>query len=104
MVSRLLLEGTRVAGVETADGRQWRARAVVLTAGTFLRGRIHVGTDTQIPARRAGDEPAVAIPQHIESMSLTRPRCKTAPPPRVDGRTADWPKRDRSDSDRPPDC
>ncbi len=100
MVSRLLLEGTRVAGVETADGRQWRARAVVLTAGTFLRGRIHVGTDTQIPAGRAGDEPAVAIAQHIESMGLTVSRFKTGTPPRVDGRTVDWSKLERQDGDR----
>src|SRR5712664_3875282 len=99
MVSRLLLEGTRVAGVETADGRQWRARAVVLTAGTFLRGRIHVGTDTQIPAGRAGDEPAVAIAQHIESMGLTVSRFKTGTPPRVDGRTVDWSRVERQDGD-----
>src|SRR2546422_8846485 len=61
MVSRLLLEGSRAQGVETTDGRRYTARAVVITAGTFLRGRIHVGTDTQIPAGRAGDQPAVAI-------------------------------------------
>ena len=54
MVARLLLEGQRVRGVETADGRRFTARAVVITAGTFLRGRIHLGTDTQIPAGRAG--------------------------------------------------
>src|SRR5229473_838170 len=53
MVSRLLLEGPRVSGVVMADGRSMRSRAVVLTAGTFLRGRIHLGTDTQIPAGRA---------------------------------------------------
>jgi tRNA uridine 5-carboxymethylaminomethyl modification enzyme len=99
MVSRLLLDGTRVAGVETADGRGWRARAVVLTAGTFLRGRIHVGTDTQIPAGRAGDEPAVAIAQHIESIGLTVSRFKTGTPPRVDGRTVDWSKLERQDGD-----
>jgi tRNA uridine 5-carboxymethylaminomethyl modification enzyme len=99
MVSRLVLEGTRVAGVETADGRTWRARAVVLTAGTFLRGRIHVGTDPQIPAGRAGDEPAVAIAQHIESIGLTVSRFKTGTPPRVDGRTVDWSKLERQDGD-----
>src|SRR5205823_14412993 len=55
MVTRLLTDGTRAAGVVTADGRSFRAHAVVLTAGTFLRGRIHLGTDTQIPAGRAGD-------------------------------------------------
>src|SRR5688500_10004414 len=57
MVTRLLFDGPRAAGVEIADGRRFRARAVIITAGTFLRGRIHVGTDTQIPAGRAGDPP-----------------------------------------------
>src|SRR5881396_3803486 len=55
MVTRLILDGPRVAGVATADGRNFRARAVVLTAGTFLRGRIHLGTDTQIPDGRSVD-------------------------------------------------
>src|SRR5713101_5490072 len=50
LVTRLLTDGPRVSGVMTADGRSFRARAVVLTVGTFLRGRIHLGTDTQIPA------------------------------------------------------
>src|ERR671918_2364738 len=54
MATRLLLDGARAAGVETADGRRFTARAVILTAGTFLRGRIHLGTDLQIPAGRAG--------------------------------------------------
>jgi tRNA uridine 5-carboxymethylaminomethyl modification enzyme len=102
MVSRLVLDGTRVTGVETADGRSWRARAVVLTAGTFLRGRIHVGTDTQIPAGRAGDEPAVAIAQHIEAIGLTVARFKTGTPPRVDGRSLDWSKLERQDGDGTP--
>src|SRR5438876_8671240 len=87
MVSRLLLDGSRAQGVETTDGRRYTARAVVITAGTFLRGRIHVGTDTQIPAGRAGDQPAVAIAQHIEALGLTVSRFKTGTPPRVDGRT-----------------
>src|SRR2546426_557000 len=60
MVTRLLTDGARVSGVVTADGRSFHARAVVLTAGTFLRGRIHLGTDTQIPAGRAGDQPTGA--------------------------------------------
>src|SRR2546427_4810923 len=99
MVSRLLLEGSRAQGVETTDGRRYTARAVVITAGTFLRGRIHVGTDTQIPAGRAGDQPAVAIAQHIEALGLTVSRFKTGTPPRVDGRTVDWSKVARQDGD-----
>src|SRR5436309_2044909 len=99
MVSRLLLEGSRAQGVETTDGRRYTALAVVITAGTFLRGRIHVGTDTQIPAGRAGDQPAVAIAQHIEALGLTVSRFKTGTPPRVDGRTVDWSKVARQDGD-----
>src|SRR5689334_4453841 len=53
MVTRLRIDGARASGIETADGRRFSARAVILTAGTFLRGRIHLGTDTQIPAGRA---------------------------------------------------
>ncbi len=99
MVTRLILDGARVWGVATGDGRSFRARAVVLTAGTFLRGRIHLGTDTQIPAGRAGDQPAVDVAQHIESLGLTVSRFKTGTPPRVDGRTVDWSKVERQDGD-----
>src|SRR6266849_4225203 len=99
MVTRLILDGLRVAGVATADGRRFRARAVVLTAGTFLRGRIHLGTDTQIPAGRAGDPPAVDIAQQIDSLGLTTSRFKTGTPPRVDGRSVDWSKVERQDGD-----
>src|SRR6266545_4694023 len=99
MVTRLLVDGARAGGVETADGRRFTARAVVLTAGTFLRGRIHVGTGTRIPAGRAGDQPAVEIAQHIESLGLTVSRFKTGTPPRVDGRTVDWSKVERQDGD-----
>jgi tRNA uridine 5-carboxymethylaminomethyl modification enzyme len=99
MVTRLILDGRRVAGVATADGRSFRARAVVLTAGTFLRGRIHLGTDTQIPAGRAGDQPAVDIAQHIEALGLTVSRFKTGTPPRVDGRSVDWSRVERQDGD-----
>src|SRR6266513_93176 len=99
MVTRLILDGPRVAAVATADGRSFRARAVVLTAGTFLRGRIHLGTDTQIPAGRAGDQPAVEIAQHIEALGLTVSRFKTGTPPRVDGRSVDWSRVERQDGD-----
>ena len=99
MVGGLLLDGARAAGVVTVDGRRVRARAVVLTAGTFLRGRIHLGTDTQIPAGRAGDPPAVAIAEHLETLGLTSSRFKTGTPPRVDGRSVDWSKVERQDGD-----
>ncbi|PYO41999.1 MAG: tRNA uridine-5-carboxymethylaminomethyl(34) synthesis enzyme MnmG [Gemmatimonadetes bacterium] len=99
LVTRLILEGTRVAGVVTGDGRTFRSRAVVITAGTFLRGRIHLGTDTQIPAGRAGDQPAVDIAQHIDTLGFTTSRFKTGTPPRVDGRSVDWSKVERQDGD-----
>src|ERR671936_2076029 len=68
MVTNLLFDqgGTRVTGVETGDGRRFSTRAVIITAGTFLRGRIHLGTDTQIPAGRAGDQPSVEMAQLLE--------------------------------------
>ena len=99
MVSRLLLEGSRAQGVETTDGRRYTALAVVITAGTFLRGRIHVGTDTQIPAGRAGDQPSVELAQVIATLGVTVSRFKTGTPPRVDGRTVDWSKVARQDGD-----
>src|SRR5881397_3394883 len=101
MVTNLLFDrsGTRITGVETGDGRRYTARAVIITAGTFLRGRIHLGTDTQIPAGRAGDQPAVEVAQHIESLGLTTERFKTGTPPRVDGRTVDWSRVERQNGD-----
>src|SRR5213076_2777477 len=104
MVTNLLLDsqGTRITGVETGDGRRFGARAVIITAGTFLRGRIHLGTDTQIPAGRAGDQPAVDIAQHVEELGLTVSRFKTGTPPRVDGRTVDWSRLERQDGDATP--
>jgi tRNA uridine 5-carboxymethylaminomethyl modification enzyme len=99
MVARLLLEGDRVAGVETSDGRRFRAAAIVITAGTFLRGRIHLGRETQIPAGRAGDQPSLEMAQAIESIGFTVSRFKTGTPPRVDGRTVDWSKLERQDGE-----
>jgi len=99
MVARLVVESSRVTGVAAADGRRFTARAVIITAGTFLRGRIHLGTDMQIPAGRAGDQPAVAVAQHIESLGITVSRFKTGTPPRVDGRTVDWSRVERQDGD-----
>ena len=99
MAARLLLDGDQVRGVETIDGRRFTARAVVITAGTFLRGRIHIGTDTQVPAGRAGDQPSVEMAQAIESLGLTVSRFKTGTPPRVDGRSVDWSRLIRQDGE-----
>jgi tRNA uridine 5-carboxymethylaminomethyl modification enzyme len=99
MVARLLVEGHCVRGVVTTDGRRFSAGAVVLTAGTFLRGKIHLGTDTQIPAGRAGDLPSVEMAQDIERIGLTVSRFKTGTPPRIDGRTVDWSRVERQDGE-----
>src|SRR3989449_5448902 len=101
MVTNLLFDqgATRITGVDTGDGRSFTARAVIITAGTFLRGRIHLGTDTQIPAGRAGDQPSVEMAQVIENAGLTVSRFKTGTPPRVDGRSVNWSKVERQDGD-----
>ncbi len=101
-VARLLVVRDRVTGVVTTDGREYRARAVVLTAGTFLRGRIFMGLETQIPAGRAGEPPAVDVAQDIEDHGLTVERFKTGTPPRIDGRSIDLSAFERQDSDRAP--
>jgi len=98
-VARLEMEGGRVAAVVTADGRRYSARAVVITAGTFLRGRIHMGLDTAIPAGRAGDSPSVELAEYIAAQGVVVERFKTGTPPRIDGRTVDLAGLARQDGD-----
>src|SRR5882724_1447891 len=81
----LLVEAGRVRGLLTLDGRRYEAPAVVLTAGTFLRGLIHLGLDTRTPAGRAGESPTIEISQAIVELGLTVDRFKTGTPPRIDG-------------------
>jgi len=89
-VARLLFAGaSRVRGIETLEGRAIGARAVVLTTGTFLRGRIHIGTDTRVGGGRAGDPPATHLAQQLEGIGLAGSRFKTGTPPRIDGRSVD---------------
>jgi len=88
-VSDLLLEGNRVAGIATAAGLEFAARAVVLTVGTFLGGRIHVGLD-QYPGGRAGDPPSNRLAAKLRELPLRVGRLKTGTPPRIDGRTIDY--------------
>jgi tRNA uridine 5-carboxymethylaminomethyl modification enzyme len=95
----LLLERGRVRGVRTTQGAEILARAVVVTAGTFLRGRIHVGTTTRMPAGRAGDPPAVDLAEQLEALGLEVRRFKTGTPPRVDGRTVNYATLERQDGD-----
>jgi tRNA uridine 5-carboxymethylaminomethyl modification enzyme len=101
-VASLVVSGNMVNGVKTLSGMTYRAPAVVLTAGTFLRGLIHQGLDTQIPAGRAGDAPALDIAHHLEELGLTVGRFKTGTPPRVDGRSVDLARLQRQDGDETP--
>ncbi len=98
-VARLRLSGDRVRGLETTDGRRFEAGAVVVTAGTFLRGRIHVGLTPAVAAGRAGDPPSVEMAEDIAALGLTVERFKTGTPPRIDGRTADLAGLERQDGD-----
>jgi len=100
--TEFLLEGPRVAGVVTSDGRRYAARAIVLTAGTFLRGQIHIGRSTRIAAGRAGDLPSVEVAQAITALGLNVSRFKTGTPPRVDGRTVAFDGLQRQDGDPEP--
>jgi tRNA uridine 5-carboxymethylaminomethyl modification enzyme len=88
-VDDLLLDGDRVAGVATQTGLTLRARAVVLTTGTFLSGRIHVGL-RNYEAGRAGDPPAATLAARLRELKLPVGRLKTGTPPRIDGRTIDF--------------
>ena len=92
-VDDLLVEsdghGERVAGAVTQIGLVFRARAVVLTAGTFLDGRIHVGLQNH-SAGRAGDPPAVRLSARLKELKLPQGRLKTGTPPRIDGRSIDF--------------
>ena len=86
-VARLLVDGDRLTGVETLEGRRFGARAVVITTGTFLRGRIHIGTTTSLAGGRAGETAATHLAEQLEGVGLTVDRFKTGTPPRIDGRT-----------------
>ncbi|MBT9456371.1 MAG: tRNA uridine-5-carboxymethylaminomethyl(34) synthesis enzyme MnmG [Burkholderiaceae bacterium] len=90
-VDDLMVEGDRVVGAVTQVGIQFRARAVVLTAGTFLDGRIHVGLQNY-SAGRAGDPPAVSLSSRLKELALPQGRLKTGTPPRIDGRSIDFGK------------
>ena len=88
-VDDLAIEGDRVTGVFTQVGIRFDAHTVVLTAGTFLNGRIHVGLNNH-PGGRAGDVPAVVLSARLRELSLPQGRLKTGTPPRIDGRTIDY--------------
>jgi len=88
-VDDLVLEGERVAGAVTQIGLVFRSRTVVLTAGTFLDGKIHVGLSNHA-AGRAGDPPALRLSERLKELQLPQGRLKTGTPPRIDGRSIDF--------------
>src|ERR1700736_2646778 len=100
-VARLLFaqdEGS-VLGVETLEGRRFGARAIVITTGTFLRGRIHIGTKTSLSGGRAGENATTHLAEQLEQAGLTVARFKTGTPPRIDGRSVDFSQLKRQESE-----
>jgi tRNA uridine 5-carboxymethylaminomethyl modification enzyme len=100
-VDDLMVEGDRVVGAVTQVGIRFRGRAVVLTAGTFLDGKIHVGMNNYA-AGRAGDPPAVSLSARLKELKLPQGRLKTGTPPRLDGRTIDFSKCEEQPGDLDP--
>lgn len=88
-VDDIILDGDRAAGVVTQIGLRFNAKAVVLTAGTFLGGLVHVGLQNY-SAGRAGDPPAISLAARLREIGLPAGRLKTGTPPRIDGRTIDY--------------
>ena len=99
-VDALRIEAGRVTGVVTQSGLEFRAAAVVLTVGTFLAGKIHVGMSQQ-PGGRAGDAPALNLAQMLRSLELPVGRLKTGTPPRIDGRSIDFSLLEEQPGDAP---
>ncbi len=100
-IERLLIEGTKVLGVETELGEQFLAPRVVLTTGTFLRGLIHVG-DRNRPGGRAGDAASMGLSPQLERLGFHVGRLKTGTCPRLDGRTIDWSSLEVQHGEDPP--
>ncbi|HSM08828.1 MAG TPA: tRNA uridine-5-carboxymethylaminomethyl(34) synthesis enzyme MnmG [Gemmatimonadota bacterium] len=98
-VASLTTDGGRVTGVACADGSRFAARAVILTAGTFLRGSIRMGREGRMAAGRAGDAPSVDLAHQLLDLGLEARRFKTGTPPRIDGRTVDYAQFRRQDGE-----
>jgi tRNA uridine 5-carboxymethylaminomethyl modification enzyme len=99
-VEDLLIEQDRVVGVETQMGLRFRAHAVVLTVGTFLGGRIHIGL-SNYEGGRAGDPPSNALSRRLRELPLRVERLKTGTPPRIDGRSIDYRRLSEQPGDEP---
>ncbi len=100
-VDDLIMAQGRVRGVVTQLGIEFRAAAVVLTAGTFLNGKIHIGL-TNARAGRAGDPPTLALAARLREMPFTVKRLKTGTPPRLDGKTIDYAALEAQPGEQPP--
>jgi tRNA uridine 5-carboxymethylaminomethyl modification enzyme len=100
-VDDLLVEGDRVVGAVTQSGIEFRGHAVVLTAGTFLNGLIHIGLQNY-SAGRAGDPPALSLAARLKELALPQGRLKTGTPPRIDGRTIDFARCEEQPGDLDP--
>jgi tRNA uridine 5-carboxymethylaminomethyl modification enzyme len=100
-VARLILapNDQQVLGVETLEGRQFGAKCVVITTGTFLHGRIHIGTETRLAGGRAGETATTHLAEQLERAGLTVARFKTGTPPRIDGRSVDYSALDIQESE-----
>ena len=97
-VADLMVEGDRVVGVKTQMGLDFSAKAVVLTTGTFLGGRIHIGLENY-SGGRAGDPASIALADRLRELPLRVDRLKTGTPPRIDGRTIDFSKLEEQHGD-----
>ena len=97
----LLSEGGRVIGLALEDGRELRASSVIVTAGTFLNGLVHIG-DEQIPAGRTGEPPSRALAESLKSIGFSWGRLKTGTPPRLDRRSIDFSRFQIDNGDEPP--
>lgn len=100
-VDDLILEGDRVVGAVTQIGLRFKAKAVVLTVGTFLNGRIHVGLDNY-SGGRAGDPPSITLAQRLKDFALPQGRLKTGTPPRIDANTIDFSRLEEQHGDTKP--
>ena len=99
-VDDLIIRGDRVTGVKTESGIEIEAQAVVLTAGTFLNGKIHVGMDNS-KGGRAGDPPSIALANRLRELPFRVGRLKTGTPPRIDGKTIDYRELEKQPGDQP---
>ncbi|HEY5764171.1 MAG TPA: tRNA uridine-5-carboxymethylaminomethyl(34) synthesis enzyme MnmG [Rhodocyclaceae bacterium] len=99
-VDDLIVDGDRVCGAVTQAGVRFAADAVVLTAGTFLNGLIHIGLQNH-PGGRAGDPPAVSLAARLKELKLPQGRLKTGTPPRLDGKSIDFSLMQEQHSDAP---